>query len=59
MSDDNDNPLINRKENPLVSIAVNILIPAFILFYLSNDEYLGSKLGFVVALAFRKARIPL
>lgn len=52
MSDDNDNPLINRKENPLVSIAVNILIPAFILFYLSNDEYLGSKLGFVVALAF-------
>ncbi len=52
MSDNNDNPLINRKENPLLSLAVNILIPAFILFYLSNDEYLGSKLGFVVALAF-------
>ena len=52
MSDDNDNPLINRNENPLVSIAVNIAIPAFILFYLSNDEYLGNKLGFIVALAF-------
>ncbi|CAA6806145.1 MAG: MFS transporter [uncultured Thiotrichaceae bacterium] len=47
-----DNPLINTKENPFVSIAINILIPAFVLFYLSNDEYLGSKLGFVVALSF-------
>nr|CAA6825287.1 MAG: MFS transporter [uncultured Thiotrichaceae bacterium] len=47
-----DNPLINTKENPFVSIVVNILIPAFVLFYLSNDEYLGSKLGFVVALSF-------
>ncbi|MEZ5480117.1 MAG: hypothetical protein R3E95_22340 [Thiolinea sp.] len=47
-----DNPLINRKENPLLSILINILIPAFILFYLSNEEYLGSKVGFVVALAF-------
>jgi hypothetical protein len=47
-----DNPLINQKENPFVSIAINILIPAFILFYLSNDEYLGSKIGFVVALSF-------
>lgn len=47
-----DNPLINRHENPFVSIAVNILIPAFVLFYLSNDEYLGSKVGFVVALSF-------
>ncbi|MEZ5536128.1 MAG: VC0807 family protein [Thiolinea sp.] len=47
-----DNPLINQKENPFVSIAINILIPAFILFYLSNDEYLGSKVGFVIALSF-------
>ncbi|PIE00697.1 MAG: MFS transporter [Thiothrix nivea] len=44
--------MINQKENPFVSIAINILIPAFILFYLSNDEYLGSKIGFVVALSF-------
>lgn len=47
-----DNPFINQKENPFVSIAINILIPAFVLFYLSNDEYLGSKLGFVIALSF-------
>lgn len=47
-----DNPLINTKENPFVSIAINILIPAFVLFYLSNDEYLGAKLGFVLALSF-------
>ena len=50
MSDSNS--LINQKENPLLSIAINILIPAFVLFYLSNDEYLGAKLGFVVALSF-------
>lgn len=47
-----DNPLINTKENPLVSIVVNILIPALILIYLSKDEYLGPKLGFVLALSF-------
>ncbi len=47
-----DNPLINTRENPFVSIAINILIPAFVLFYLSNDEYLGAKLGFVLALSF-------
>lgn len=47
-----ENPLVNQKENPLISIVINILIPAFVLFYLSNDKYLGAKLGFVVALAF-------
>lgn len=47
-----DNPFINQKENPFVSIAINILIPAFVLFYLSNDKYLGAKLGFVIALSF-------
>lgn len=52
MSDENDNPLINRNENQLLSLVVNILIPVLILIYLSNDEYLGSKLGFVIALAF-------
>ncbi|HPE60182.1 MAG TPA: VC0807 family protein [Thiolinea sp.] len=48
----NDHPLVNRKENPFLNLLVNILIPAFILFFLANDRYLGPHLGFVVALSF-------
>lgn len=52
MSDENDNPLINRDENQLLSLLVNIVIPVCILIFLSNEDYLGAKLGFVVALSF-------
>lgn len=48
----NDHPLVNRKENPFLNLLINILIPAFILFFLANDRYLGPHLGFVVALSF-------
>lgn len=41
-----------RKQNPLVNILFNIIVPVVILSKFSNDNYLGPKLGLVVALAF-------
>ena len=41
-----------RKQNPLVNILFNIVVPVVILSKFSNDNYLGPKLGLVVALAF-------
>ena len=51
----NQDSSINREtkqENPFVSLIVNIAIPAVILFYGTGEEYLGPKVGFLVALAF-------
>lgn len=41
-----------KKENLLLNLAFNIVIPALILSKLSNEQYLGITLGLVVALAF-------
>ena len=41
-----------KKESPLVSLLVSIVIPAIILSKFSTEEYLGILPGFLVALAF-------
>lgn len=41
-----------KKENMLLNIAFNILIPTLILTKLSGDDYLGVKVAILVALAF-------
>ncbi|HTF95630.1 MAG TPA: VC0807 family protein [Cellvibrio sp.] len=41
-----------QKENFLVNLLMNIVIPTLILTKLSNDEYLGATWGLIVALAF-------
>lgn len=41
-----------KQENPLVSLLLNIVIPASILYYFTKPEYLGPTNGFIVALAF-------
>lgn len=41
-----------KKESPLVSLLVSIIIPAIILSKFSTEEYLGILPGFLVALAF-------
>ena len=57
-----DNPDINvppqvakikpQKENMLINILMNIVIPTLILTKASGDQYLGPTLGLIVALAF-------
>lgn len=41
-----------RKENMLVNLLLNIVIPTFILIKGSSEQYLGPTLGVIVALAF-------
>lgn len=41
-----------KQENLLVNLAFNIAIPALILSKLSNEQYLGTTLGLIIALAF-------
>lgn len=41
-----------RKESLLANLLLNIIIPTLILSKLSSDDYLGTKLAIVVALAF-------
>ena len=41
-----------KKENPLVNIGVNVIIPSVIMTKFSNAEYLGPVWGLIVALAF-------
>ena len=41
-----------KKNNPLLEIVFNILIPSLILMKLSGPEYLGTLVGLIVALAF-------
>lgn len=41
-----------KKENPLLNILLNIVIPTVILVKFSGPDHLGPKLGIVVALAF-------
>lgn len=42
----------HKPENPLISIAVNVVIPVAILSFLSKDKYLGPVWALVVGLAF-------
>ena len=42
----------HKRENPLINIAMNVVIPTLILTKLSKPEYLGQNMGFVVAIAF-------
>ncbi|MBO7202732.1 MAG: hypothetical protein J6V30_04245 [Paludibacteraceae bacterium] len=48
----NEQKIQNKKENPLLSLCFNIIIPVLILSKFSTAEYLGPKLGLVVALTF-------
>lgn len=41
-----------KRENPLLSILLNIVIPVIILMRFSGDEWLGPMYGLLVALAF-------
>ncbi|GAA0819234.1 hypothetical protein GCM10009111_23060 [Colwellia asteriadis] len=41
-----------KKNNPLLEIVFNILIPSLILMKLSGPEYLGTLVGLIIALAF-------
>lgn len=41
-----------EKSNPFLEIFVNVVIPTLILSYLSKEQYLGTKLALIVALAF-------
>jgi hypothetical protein len=41
-----------KKENPIVNIGVNVIIPSVIMTKFSNADYLGPVWGLVVALAF-------
>lgn len=41
-----------KRENLLFNLLFNIIIPTLILTKFSNDEWLGTKLGLVIALAF-------
>lgn len=41
-----------KQENLLVNLAFNIAIPAIILSKFSNEDYLGTTLGLIIALAF-------
>ncbi|MGQ9424660.1 VC0807 family protein [Gilvimarinus sp. F26214L] len=41
-----------ERNNPLLEILINVVIPTVILSFLSKDQYLGTKLALIVALAF-------
>ncbi len=41
-----------KKENGLVNILINVVIPSVILTKFSSDKHLGQQLGLIVALAF-------
>lgn len=41
-----------KKNNPLIEIIFNIIVPSVILMKLSGPEYLGTVMGLIVALAF-------
>ncbi|PIP94437.1 MAG: MFS transporter [Bdellovibrio sp. CG12_big_fil_rev_8_21_14_0_65_39_13] len=41
-----------KKENPLINIFMNVVIPTLILTKFSKPEYLGQNLGFIIAIAF-------
>ncbi|WP_018274740.1 VC0807 family protein [Teredinibacter turnerae] len=42
----------DKKENPFVNLLINVIIPTVILVKFSGADYLGPKLGLIVALAF-------
>ncbi|MCW8193311.1 MFS transporter [Proteobacteria bacterium 005FR1] len=41
-----------KKSSPFLEIFINVVIPTLILSYLSKEQYLGTKLALIVALAF-------
>lgn len=45
-------PANAEKSSPLLEIFINVVIPTLILSFLSKDQYLGTKLALIVALAF-------
>jgi hypothetical protein len=52
MSEQNIRAAARKPENPWLSLAINIAIPAVILMKLSGDDRLGPAVALVVALAF-------
>jgi hypothetical protein len=41
-----------RRGSPFIELLINIVIPTLILSFLSKDQYLGTKLALIIALAF-------
>ncbi len=41
-----------KRESPLLSLLINIVIPVFVLSKFSTEQYLGPKIGLAVALSF-------
>ncbi len=52
MGDSAHNDAQRQRENPLLSLLLNIVIPAIILMRFSGDEWLGPVNGLLIALAF-------
>ena len=52
MSDSARDDARPRRENPLLSLLLNIVVPAIILMRFSGDEWLGPVNGLLIALAF-------
>ena len=52
MSDTAQNDTPTRRENPLLSLFLNIVVPVIILTRFSGDQWLGPVNGLLVALAF-------
>ncbi len=52
MTDSNTNPEQPKKANPLVDLAVSIIIPSIILMRLSGEDKLGPTGALLLALAF-------
>ncbi len=52
MGDSAHNDAQRQRENPLLSLLLNIIIPAVILMRFSGDEWLGPVNGLLIALAF-------
>ena len=48
----NSNQQTKSKENPLINLGINLIIPTIIMVKFSNAKYLGSVNGLLIALAF-------
>ncbi|MBT3586891.1 MAG: MFS transporter [Halobacteriovoraceae bacterium] len=48
----NKNNTPRKKDNPLLNIGLNVVLPSIILFNLSSEKYLGEKWGLILAVSF-------
>ena len=52
MSESNPGQPKESKENPMVNLLINLIIPTVIMMKFSNDKYLGNVGGLLIALSF-------